>query len=137
MSTWYTNFSSPFSVINIFVAFFLYQQLSARYAISVVSNSIYNVDPKTFEGGESEILSQAQVFLTPSKKTLYLYMLWGLYPFMSKYFKFSFSKDGASSFFHNLMMNSIRQREASNVKNYDYLEFLIDLKNKREISGKL
>lgn len=111
-------------------------QISERYTISVVSNSIYNVDPKTFEGGESEILKTAQVFLTPSKKTLFLSVLWSIYPFMSRYIKFSFAQPESVDFFYNLMVNSMRQREAAGVKNLDYLEYLIGLKNKKEIDGK-
>jgi hypothetical protein len=110
-------------------------QLSARYTISVVSNSIYNVDPKVFEGGESEILQEAQVFLTPSKKFMIVMLLNSLYPVIGKFIKFSFSQPGSQRFFFKLMEDSMKQREASGVKNMDYLDFLIQLKNKKEISG--
>jgi hypothetical protein len=33
------------------------------------------------------------------------------------------------------MENSMRQREASGVNNMDYLEYLLQLKKKREITG--
>jgi len=33
------------------------------------------------------------------------------------------------------MMESMRQREASGKKNMDYLEFLMGLKNRKEIDG--
>lgn len=56
---------------------------------------------------------------------------------MSKFLKFSFAKPEAAKFFYDLMVNSMRQREASNVKNMDYLEYLIALKNKKEIDGEL
>ena len=111
-------------------------QICERYAISVVSNSIYNVDPKSFEGGESEILSSAQDFLTPTKKTMILFGLWSVYPFLSRFFKFAFAKPDAAKFFYDLMVSSMRQREVSGVKNMDYLEYLIALKNKKEIDGK-
>ncbi|KAG5669104.1 hypothetical protein PVAND_017001 [Polypedilum vanderplanki] len=110
------------------------KDLSARYTISVVSNSIYNIDPKTFEGGESELLKVAQKFLAPSKKFMFIFMLNSLYPFLLKHYKFSFSQPGSQKFFFDLMDNSIKHREASGVKCMDYLDHLLTLKQKREIS---
>ncbi|XP_070508784.1 probable cytochrome P450 28a5 [Chironomus tepperi] len=109
------------------------KDLSSRFTISVVSNSIYNVDPRVFDGSESEILSRAQSFLTPTKKFMILSLLWSLYPFLSKYVKMSLTQPGSEQFFFNLMMNSMKQREASGVKNLDYLEYLIGLKNRKEV----
>lgn len=48
----------------------------------------------------------------------------------------SFTKQGSETFFFNLMMDSMKQREASGVKNMDYLEYLIGLKNRKEIDGR-
>ena len=111
--------------------------MSARFTLSVVSNSIYNVDPKVFDGSESEILARAQAFLTPSKKFMIFSILYSIYPFLTKYFKMSFTQPGSEKFFLNLMMDSMRQREASGVKNLDYLEYLMGLKHRKEIDGKL
>jgi hypothetical protein len=51
--------------------------------------------------------------------------------------KFSFSQKGSEKFFFDLMESSMRQREASGIKQPDYLEYLIGLKNRKEISGKI
>ncbi|KAL7015463.1 hypothetical protein ACKWTF_016466 [Chironomus riparius] len=109
------------------------KDLCARFTLSVVSNSIYNVDPKVFDGSESEILARAQSFLTPSKKFMIFSILYSIYPFLTKYFKMTFTQPGSEKFFLNLMMDSMRQREASGVKNLDYLEYLIGLKHRKEI----
>lgn len=47
----------------------------------------------------------------------------------------SLTKPGSEKFFLNLMMESMRQRKASGIKNMDYLEFLMGLKNRKEIDG--
>ena len=110
-------------------------QLCARYTMSVVSNTIYNVDPKTFEGGESEIQKLAQVILTPSRQLVLFMTLWSIYPFLSKVLKVAFAQQGAEVFFSDLMKSSMKQREESDIKQIDYLDHLITLKNRKELTG--
>jgi hypothetical protein len=113
----------------------LSSQLTSRFTISVVSNSIYNVDPKTFEGGESEILKRAYEYMTPSTRGIIISQLFKFYPCLQKVIKISLFKPGLDQFFIDLMESSMQQRIASDVKNSDFLEYLIGLKNKKEIDG--
>lgn len=110
-------------------------QLAARFTISVVSNSIYNVDPKSFEGQKSEILEKSQVFASPSKRFMINAMITTIYPFLSKYLKLSFSQPGAEKFYIDLMNEAIKYREESKIQRVDYLDHLLNLKNKKELSG--
>lgn len=108
----------------------------ARFTISIVSNSIYNVDPKTFEGQESEILKKGRMFTAPSMRMLIVMTLTKIYPFLSKHLKFGFSQPGAENFFIDLMSDAIKNRERNKIKRVDYLDHLINLKNKKQITGK-
>lgn len=63
-------------------------------------------------------------------------MLATVYPFMNKYLKRSFTKDGSEYFFMDLMNKAIEYREKNNIKSADLLEHLINLRRKKEISGK-
>lgn len=110
-------------------------KISSRFTISVVSNSIYNVDPKTFEGGESEILARAYEYMTPTRKAMIIWSLWKYYPFLKKILKMSLFRPGLHKFFIDLMTNSLKQREESGVNNFDYLEYLMELRNKKKITG--
>lgn len=110
-------------------------QLCSRFTISIVSNSIYNVDPKTFEGQESEILKISQIFTVPTKKFMIIILLTTLYPFLSRYLKFSFARPGATDFFVELMNKAMKHREEHKIQRIDYLDHLMNLKNKKEISG--
>jgi hypothetical protein len=82
-------------------------------------------------------LNRAQAFLAPSKKFIIFQILWSLYPFLSKFLKFGFSPEGSSQFFSELMASSMKQREESGIKRVDYLEYLIGLKNRKEIDGEI
>lgn len=62
--------------------------------------------------------------------------LWSIYPFLRRFLKFGFAQPGAEKFFFDLMESSMKQREASDIKQIDYLEYLIGLKNRKEINGK-
>ena len=111
-------------------------QLAARFTISIVSSSIYNVDPKVFDGEESEILKRSQTFTTPTKQFMFVFLLTTIYPFLSDYVKISFSKPGAAEFFQALMIEAIKHREETKLQRIDYLDHLMTLRNKKEISGK-
>lgn len=111
--------------------------MGARYTSSVVSNSIYNVDTKCFEGEESEILKKGQELLAPSKRFIIISMITTIYPFLKKYLKFNFSNAESAKYFTDLMSKAMKYREESKIQRIDYLDHLINLKNKKEISGQL
>lgn len=58
-----------------------------------------------------------------------------IYPFMSRYLKFNFSRPGAEKFFIDLMSKAIKHREENKIQRIDYLDHLVNLKNKKQISG--
>ena len=109
--------------------------MAARYTISVVSNSIYNVDSGCFEGKESEVLETSQKLTAPNKRFMIISMLTTIYPFLCKYLKFSFSRPGAENYYIDLMNEAMQKREESKVQRVDYLDHLMNLKRKKEISG--
>ena len=110
-------------------------QLAARFTISVVSNSIYNVDPESFKGKDSEILKTSQTFTAPTKRFIIIMMLTTVYPFLKKILKLGSSQPGAENFFIDLMSQAIKNREESTTQSLDYLDHLMNLKRKKEISG--
>lgn len=114
-----------------------FSQLVARFTISIVSKSIYNVDPKCFDGEESEILKMSQKFTTPTKRFMITAMLTTMYPFLSKYLKLSLTLPGAENFFIDLMQKAIDYREQNKIQNADYLDHLMTLKNKKQVTGNL
>lgn len=58
-----------------------------------------------------------------------------LYPFLGRWLKFSFSRPGAENFFIELMSKAMKHREETKIQRIDYLDHLMNLKNKKEISG--
>ena len=66
---------------------------------------------------------------------LFLWTLIMVYPGLAKILKLGFTQPGSVKFFSDLMENSMKQREESDIKQIDYLDHLITLKNRKEISG--
>lgn len=62
-------------------------------------------------------------------------MMATVYPFLTKFIKFGFSQPGAENFFIELMDKAVKFREESKIQRMDYLDHLINLKKKKEISG--
>ena len=110
--------------------------MAARFTISVVSSSIYAVDAQSFTGGESEIVKKCQVLFVPSKVFHIKQLLSSVYPFLSKYLKVGFCQPETQTFFTDLMVDAINRRTENDIHQNDYLEHLINLRKKKEISGK-
>lgn len=109
--------------------------MAGRFTLANVSSSIYNVDPKSFESDKCEFMKKSQEFLSPSKRLVFVMLLTTVYPFMGKFLKMSFSRQGATEFFTEIMKQAIKYREESNFKRADYLEHLTALRKQKDISG--
>lgn len=67
---------------------------------------------------------------------MFTYLLLTIYLFLKHFnVKIGFSQPGAVKFFIDLMTNAVRYREESKETRLDYLDHLINLRNKKQISG--
>lgn len=66
---------------------------------------------------------------------MFTMMLTTLYPFLGRFLKLSFTRVESKDFFIELMQKAMRYRRESNDSRMDYLDHLINLKNKKQISG--
>lgn len=110
-------------------------KLAARYTLSIVSNSIYNIDSTCFEEEEPEILKVSLKLLAPPKNIVILMSLTSIYPFLSRWLKLSFSGKAAAEYFTKLMDQALEFRLKNKIQRIDYLDHLLNLRNKKEISG--
>lgn len=71
----------------------------------------------------------------PTKKFMISALLKTMYPFLNNIIKVRFGQPGVDQFFIELMQQAIKHREEHKTQRIDYLDHLITLKNKKEISG--
>ena len=109
-------------------------KLAARYTITVVSDSMYGLDAKAFEKRESEILIISSSFLKPRSNLRMNQVLTSIYPFLNKFRKIISTQLGSVEFFTKIMENAINKRSESKIVKGDYLEYLMNLTNKKEIT---
>lgn len=81
------------------------------------------------------MLETSQKLTAPSKRVIIISMLTTIYPFLSKYLKHSFAGADAAEYYMNLMNQAMQRREESKIQRIDYLDHLMNLKKKKEISG--
>jgi cytochrome P450 family 6 len=65
-----------------------------------------------------------------------MFLVWTM-PILKPFIRIKFIQDDVHNFFVNLMRQSLKYREENKVQREDFLDHLIQLRNKKGISGKL
>lgn len=110
------------------------KELSSKYTIDVVSSCIYGVDSKVFTGERSEIRDMGVEIFKPSLKLLVYFTVTAVVPMLRKLYSMPFVSKKVENFFRNLMSEAIQMRKQSNVEQNDYLNYLMELQKKKNIS---
>lgn len=63
-----------------------------------------------------------------------MFVLYSLFPSLTKLYKTKMVKKEVEDFFTDLMYQAVEQREKSQIKRDDYLEFLINMRKKKQFS---
>lgn len=108
-------------------------QLAAKYSTDVVSSVIYGIDSKSFENNEKCQIRENGSSIFESSSTIVIYFtLVSIFPFIKKLYKVVPSS--VEKFFQNLLNDAIKMRKESNVEREDFLSYLLDLKEKKNLS---
>ncbi|XP_055612266.1 probable cytochrome P450 28a5 [Uranotaenia lowii] len=110
------------------------KELAAKFTTDVVSNCIFAADAQSFTNDKAEIREQGRKLMDNSFWFIFAMMTKAASPALARLLNLSLIKKDIEQFFTNLMKQAIQVRESSSVKRADYLDYLIGLKNKKEIS---
>ncbi|XP_058055812.1 uncharacterized protein LOC131207219 [Anopheles bellator] len=111
------------------------REMCARFTTDVVSSCIFATDAQSFTKENAEIREMGRKLLEPSMKTVVMFVLMGLVPALKKLIQIAFVPKPVEQFFTKLMEDAVQYREKHNVQRSDYLEYLINLKDKKQISS--
>jgi hypothetical protein len=64
----------------------------------------------------------------------FMFILFGFFPFLIKFYKIKFVKTEIEDFFSSIMAQAIEHREKSKIVRDDYLAFLIAMKSKKQLT---
>lgn len=104
-----------------------------KYTLDLVSNSIFGHDPQAFSDEHNIFVEMADAI---AEQTFQLYnrIFWGSgLPVVKFFWNAPFFTKKVVDFFNEMTKNAISYRESSKIEQNDYLQFLIDLKKKKEI----
>uniref|UniRef100_A0A1B0GIK5 Cytochrome n=2 Tax=Lutzomyia longipalpis TaxID=7200 RepID=A0A1B0GIK5_LUTLO len=105
----------------------------AHYAIDVVSNCIFGRDAGALSNGKSKILDMGRQFVFSTRFLLY-FMAVQFLPSLKKIYKFSAVGKDVEEFFLNEMKDAIALRLKNQNKRKDHLNYLLDLRAKKNLS---
>lgn len=110
------------------------KELAAKYTTDVVSSCIFDTDAQSFTNEKAEIREMGRKLMDSSLSFVFMMMILATFPKLSRILHLGLVSKDLEKFFTNLMAEATRYREANGVKRVDYLDYLISLRNKKEIS---
>uniref|UniRef100_A0A182JAM5 Uncharacterized protein n=1 Tax=Anopheles atroparvus TaxID=41427 RepID=A0A182JAM5_ANOAO len=111
------------------------RELCAKYTTDVVSSCIFAADAQSFTKEKAEIREMGRKLLEPNFQILLMFLVMGIVPALKKYIPISFVPKPIEQFFTRLMDDAVAYREKNNVKRVDYLDHLISLKARKQLSS--
>lgn len=110
------------------------REICAKYTTDVVSSCIYGADAGSFTEKDPEIRAMGRKLMEPSGTFMFLMFIASAVPILRKVINLRFVPLEVQDFFVNLMEQALLYRKENNVVREDYLDYLIELKKKKNIS---
>jgi cytochrome P450 family 28 len=110
------------------------RELCAKYTIDVVSNCIFGIDAESFTKEKPEIREMGRKLLAPSTSLFVKIFIVTTFPILKHFIKIQFTENHVQQFFVDLMKQALKYREDNNVQREDYLDHVIQLRNKKGIN---
>lgn len=113
------------------------KDISNRFTIDTISSVAFGMETNTLSNEHPEVISIfKQIFGEGSGPTLVQLILFA-FPNFAKLFKLRQFNKTVTKFFNDVIGDSIHHRETNNVVRNDFLNMLIQLKNKGSIEGEI
>lgn len=107
-------------------------QLTGRFTADVTSDVIFGVNANALTGkGDSLVMSMGSEFIHRFQKIGKFFTWNGIFPLLKRFYKYRILDDRSSKFFQGLVQDSIDYREKEGGKRTDFLQFLVNLKEKK------
>lgn len=110
------------------------RELTACYTTDVVSNCIFSFDAESFKNPDAKIRKMGKELMEPSPWFMLYFVALEVFPFLERIYKLPFVPKHLADFFENLMHNAVDYRMKSKVDRGDFLQYLLELKEKKNLS---
>uniref|UniRef100_A0A1B0CEM5 Cytochrome n=1 Tax=Lutzomyia longipalpis TaxID=7200 RepID=A0A1B0CEM5_LUTLO len=109
------------------------KELAAKFTTDVVSSCIFGLHAGSFTGGDATIRKMGTRIFSPDWKSLLYFFATQFFPFLMKFYKMPIVPKDVEIFFVNLMKDAIALRGKTAINRFDYLHYLIELKEKNNL----
>lgn len=114
------------------------KEISTRFTIDVISSCAFGVESNTLKEEQSEVLKIfKQIFAGEGRGIQFFFFFLLNFPKLAKLLKIRQLSKSVTDFFYDVVGGTIKYREANNVNRNDFLNMLIQLKNKGSIDGEI
>lgn len=112
------------------------RELSTKFTGNVTASCIYGFDGKSFtnNANDSVICKMGVALLRATKRIIIFSSITGALPFITKFYKLTYIKRPIYDFFYGITKTSVELRLKTKSNQTDFIEFLLQLKEKRNIS---
>lgn len=110
------------------------RELAAKFTTDVVASCVFAMDAESFTKENPQIREVGKRMMDPNLKTVILLMLHAVFPFLKNFLKSTFITKDIENFFLDLMHKALRYRKDNNITRADYLDHLIQMKDKKNLS---
>lgn len=113
------------------------KDIASRFTVDIISSCAFGMEADTLNDHHKELLDLSrEAFGAEGPSALYIFFLFA-FPNLSKFLKLKQFSKRLSDFFMNVVGGNIKYREESKEKRNDFLDMLIQLKNKGSIDGEI
>lgn len=111
------------------------RELAAKFTIDVIGSCAFGIQINALTDEESDFHRAAKKLSKPSYKATLWRMLRTAVPKLYKLLGVQVIDPGVTRFFKNVVSRMINQREEHAVKRHDFMDLLIELKNKGSLEN--
>ncbi|XP_055681613.1 probable cytochrome P450 28d1 [Lutzomyia longipalpis] len=110
------------------------RELIAKFTTDVVSSCIFGIDAGSFVEEKPAIREMGRRITEFTPRIIFYFIMVQLIPSLRHAWKVSFSDKTTQKFFVNIMKDAIDLRKKSNSDRTDYLHYLLELKQKKNLT---
>lgn len=105
------------------------KDMSMRYICDSIGSVAFGLNTRAMEDEEPVLLKLANRLLNPTRRELLAYMATYAYPRLADYIPWVTTPAEVQKYFKTLILETVRYREANNIRRNDFMDLLIGMKN--------
>lgn len=109
------------------------REICAKYTTDVVALSIFGIDAQSFTKENSEIREMGRKLMAPNSILLLKMFAMSTIPALKMIMELRFVTGDVEKFFISLMEQALKYRKDNNVQREDFLDYLIQLREKKSL----